>query len=182
MSNKVLLASKVREKMAWYICQWIGTPGGWGGDDFSKYDCSGVIHEVLQGAGLENRGYDCTAHVLYTKCPKESHVNEGYAGCLVFWFSGSRAIHVEMMIDAYSVVGASGVGKPRFDVDDWLEIPVLKTIYKLLKPSMQAIFTRILTGILYRDQAIQSNAYIKMNKLNYRGNVYKIIDPTKGLE
>jgi len=180
MSNNALLASKVREKMAWYICQWIGTPGGWGGDDFSAYDCNGVIHETLQGVGLEERGFDCTANDLYLKYPIECHVPDGYTGCLVFWFSGRKAIHVEMMIDRHSVVGASGTGRPRFDIEDWLEIPFLKTIYKLLKPNMQVVFTRILKGILYRDQAIQSNAYVKMNDLGYRGNNYKIIDPTKG--
>ena len=65
MSNKTLLASKVREKMAWYISKWIGKPYIWGGDDFSGFDCSGLIHEALQAAGLENRGYDCTANELY---------------------------------------------------------------------------------------------------------------------
>ena len=146
MSNDILLASKVREKAAWYICQWIGTPGGWGGDDFSAYDCNGAVHEALQGVGLEPRGFDCTAHDLYLRHPIESHVPEGYAGCLVFWFSGRKAIHVEMMIDKDFVVGASGVSR--------------KTIT--------------------REDAIRDNAYVKMNALGYRGNNFKIIDPTKG--
>ena len=79
-----------------------------------------------------------------------SHVENGYTGCLVFWFNppNRRMIHVEMMIDEYSTIGASGGGSKTKTIAD----------------------------------AIRDNAYIKMNKLNYRGDQYKIIDPTKGLE
>jgi len=117
VANSLLLASHLREKAVWYLCKWIGKPYKWGGDDFSGFDCSGLMHEVLQGVGIEQRGFDCAAHELY-ELHKSHTVAKGYAGCLVFWFRNNRAIHVEMMIDDRFVVGASGGGSGTLTEED----------------------------------------------------------------
>lgn len=106
----IIKAAYLRNKAVEYIQRWIGTPYLWSGDDFSGFDCSGLIMEVLQGVGLESRRTDKTANGLYEKY-KAFTVSQGYGGCLVFWRNEHDAIiHVELMIDDMHVVGASGGG------------------------------------------------------------------------
>ena len=80
------------------------------------FDCSGLIHEVLQGVGLEKHGFDSTAQGLYLRF--KSNKGEPGAGCLVFWFKDGKAIHVEMMIDRDHTIGASGGGSKTKTIAD----------------------------------------------------------------
>ena len=86
-------------------------PYVYGGDDSpGGFDCSGLIMEVLQSVGHLLRNIDLTANQLYLRY--KNTPSEAKAGCLVFWFNDAGiAKHVEMMIDEYSVIGASGGGK-----------------------------------------------------------------------
>jgi len=99
----------LRKKAIKYLWHWLGTPYSWGGQDFSSFDCSGLAHEVLQSVGIEEHNFDSTAHDLYLKFI-DYKVDKPYAGCLVFWFRDGRAVHVEMLIDDFLVIGASGGG------------------------------------------------------------------------
>ena len=88
MSNAPVLNmtnDQYRELAIWYAEQWIGTPYIWGGDDFSGFDCSGYIVEVLQGIGWISRKEDYTADGLYRKY-KENKIIQPMPGALVFWF------------------------------------------------------------------------------------------------
>ena len=138
---------EIRIAASKYCERWIGTFYKWGGDDPSGFDCNGVIHEALQAYGVEERGYDCTAHELYVNHKNNPITINPYPGCLVFWFKDGKAIHVEMITeiiqDMIFTTGASGGGsKTRTQAD-----------------------------------AIQHNAYIKKNPIGYRGENYKIVDP-----
>jgi len=74
--------------------------------------------EVLQGAGILEHGTDYSADMLFQKF-KDKEIHEvPYAGCLIFWFSGNKAIHVEMMINRIFCIGASGGGSSTLTVDD----------------------------------------------------------------
>ena len=140
-----------------YCELWIGTFYKWGGDDPSGFDCSGIIHEVLQAFGYEKRGFDCKAHDLYLRF-KDNKVEDNYfEGCLVFWFVDGKAIHVEMITEKVFIengkslvitTGASGGGS--------------KTTSK--------------------ENAILHNAYIKKNVIDYRGLNFKVVDPFKKKE
>jgi cell wall-associated NlpC family hydrolase len=128
-----------------YIQKWIGTPYKYGGDDFSGFDCSGLIVETLQSIGRISPFQDFTAHDLYLEFKNGHQVDIPYAGCLVFWFREGKARHVAMLINSLQVIEAGGGG----------------------------------TGTLTEEDAIRHNAYVRIRRLNYRGDGYKIIDPFK---
>ena len=103
--------SQLRERAISYLEKWIGHFYLWRGDDPKGFDCSGLIVEVLQAVGLISHKSDYTANGLYGMF-KDRKRGHGYKGCLVFWMNSTqdRMIHVEMMVDNYHVVGASGGG------------------------------------------------------------------------
>lgn len=142
--------------MADYMQRWITTPGKWGGDDFSGWDCSGIIHEVLQAYGLEKRGYDSTANDIYISLKDEIVIGMPKLGDLVFWFKEGMAVHVEMIVEIIGgqifTCGASGVRST--------------TGYQKIENEA-------------REDAIRDNAYVKRNDIDYRGSNYKIVDPFK---
>jgi len=142
----------LRSEAVRYILRWIGTPYKYSGDDFSGFDCNGLIHETLQSVGLEKPGYDCTANQIYLnfKDGRKVELTEKHPypphGCLVFWFKGSgRAYHVAMTINDFQICEAAGG-----DSDTKTE-----------------------------EDAIRDNAYVRVRRLNSRGENYKIIDPFK---
>lgn len=105
----LLKSAYLRAKAVEYLQRWIGTPYIFGGDDFTAFDCSGLMVEVLQAVGVIPHKSDYTAAALYERF-EGSAVDCGYAGCLVFWYSGGKINHVEMMVDDLHTVGASGGG------------------------------------------------------------------------
>ena len=106
IKTQFLRAAAVR-----YAWGFLGLPYRWGGDDsILGFDCSGLIVEVLQGVGLLPHGSDMSANGLYIRYQNKIVAN-GYAGCLCFWFNpAGLATHVEIMIDDYHTLGASGGG------------------------------------------------------------------------
>lgn len=106
-----MIADFLRKQAVEYIQRWIGTPYKWGGDDFSGFDCSGLIIETLQSVGLIKPGEDLTAHGLYLKFKNGKEVSKPYWGCLVFWFKSGKATHVAMLINKFQLIDSSGGGK-----------------------------------------------------------------------
>ena len=104
--------SLLRNRAVLYLEKWIGTAYSWAGDDaIGGFDCSGLCLEVLQSVGLIKHGLDMTADMLYRKYKDRTRAR-GYKGCLVFWLNNvqTKATHIEMMIDDFHVIGASGGG------------------------------------------------------------------------
>jgi len=140
---------EIRFKAAEYCEKWIGIFYLYGGDDPSGFDCNGIMHEVLQAYGVEKRGYDCTAHQLYLNHKSKEIKKRPYPGCLVFWFKkGTEHVqHVEMVTEVIQ----------------------------------DLIFTTGASGggkrTTTEKAAIQHNAYIKKNPINYRGKNYVVCDP-----
>ena len=144
--SDILRADFFRSMAVEYIKQWIGTPYLYGGDDFSGFDCNGIIHEVLQAVGIEHRGYDATAAGIWHDY-QDKEVGIPYAGCLVFFAGKDGDIeHVGMMINSTHMVHAGGGGRKTKKVED----------------------------------AVRDNAYIRMDKYDYRPGPYKFADPFKG--
>jgi len=108
--GNILRSAYLRTKAVEYLWTFLHIPYFWGGDDpMAGFDCSGLVIRILQAVGRLSRGFDTTADGLWKKYSRHE-VRKGYAGCLVFWFVGDRAVHVEMMIDDLHVIGASGGG------------------------------------------------------------------------
>jgi len=85
----------------------------WGGDDPSGFDCSGFVVEVLKSVGLldREREVDFTAEGLWQKYMAYKTLDPT-PGCLAFRQSGSRMVHIELVIEkigqATFTIGASG--------------------------------------------------------------------------
>lgn len=75
-------------------------PYRWGGDDFTGFDCSGVVQELLASVGADLPG-DQSAAALHDHFSKPAnHISrEPQLGALVFYGSSTKIIHVAM---AYS--------------------------------------------------------------------------------
>lgn len=95
-------------KLAWQM--W-GQPYRWGGDDpVAGFDCSGMVVEILKSTGQLPRDGDWTAQSLFDLF-KYQIVVVARSGCLVFWGQDLKSItHIEMMIDDFRTIGASGGG------------------------------------------------------------------------
>ncbi|OGD09377.1 MAG: hypothetical protein A2Y86_05175 [Candidatus Aminicenantes bacterium RBG_13_62_12] len=149
--NDLLISEVKRQTAIKYLWRWIGTPYKFGGDDFSSFDCSGLIVEILQAVGSIPHGVDYTADGLMRLFLGKivSEYGAWKEGCLVFYLKGGEdadhaiAIHVEMMIDKLHVVGASGGGSKTLTLAD----------------------------------AITQNAFVKIRPFGYRQGPFVVVDP-----
>ena len=100
----------LRKSAVEYALNFRGVPYSWGGDDSEGFDCSGLAIEVLKSVGAFPRGRDETANSLYKRYSSYI-VPMPYPGCLVFWGpSVGRIRHVEIALNRWQSVGASGGG------------------------------------------------------------------------
>ena len=166
-----------------HIMRYDGTPYRWGGDDpISGFDCSGLVHEFLQAAGEEPHGADSVAHEIYIEY-KDYPQDIADPGCLKFWFSAGRAVHVEIFINPYQTIGASGGGGPKFNLfEEIKKDPILRNFYGHLsaeefKRRENDLFVRIARELLFTRQAVDQNAFIKVRQEDYRPGQTKIINP-----
>ena len=76
----------VATKVAWH---YLGTPYIWGGDDFSGFDCSGFVIEILKSVGILPRDGDWTAAMLKSRDIKEG---KGFRITLTCLGKGGRVL------------------------------------------------------------------------------------------
>jgi len=169
----------------WLLERMLFMPYIWGGDDWGGFDCSGMAVEILQAVGTISRSADYSAEGLWQKF-HEHRLPEGStprAGYLVFWFTEDRATHVEMMADEFSCIGASGGGKPRYNLTKLCaKYPLLLQLCKPGDGTAVNPFAWLLTKMLRLWEADLRNAYIKMNLVGYRGGGYRFADPFKSIK
>ncbi|GAG41369.1 unnamed protein product [marine sediment metagenome] len=110
----------LRKRAVTYLEKWIGHFYLFGGDDPSGFDCSGLIVEVLQSVGMIRHKSDYTADGLWHIFKRREVKGGGRNGCLIFWFNNTqeKAIHVEMLVDNYHSIGASGGGRKTRTIAD----------------------------------------------------------------
>jgi len=102
--------------MVFLAFKWYGTPYLWGGDDFSGFDCSGLVIECLQSVGCLPRG-DWTADALMRRY-EDCAVELPYKGCLGFRVGqDGKARHVEIFINNTHTIGASGGDSRTVDME-----------------------------------------------------------------
>src|SRR4030042_7099890 len=92
-----------------YALHWVGTPYHWAGDDFSGFDCSGFIIEILRAVGIIHESEDLSADGLLARFL--SRPQRALPGALAFWLSPSgKARPVDMLLTPRLTTGASGGG------------------------------------------------------------------------
>jgi len=165
-----------------YIKRFAGTPYRFGGENpMEGWDCSGLAHEFLQAVGLEEHDFDSTAHDLYIKY--KDHPAEPGPGNLIFFLSAGRAVHVEIFLNKFQIIGASGGGRPKFDLfSEIKKDPILRNFYGHLtaeefKRRENDLFLKLAKSNLYTQQAVDQNAYIKIRPFTYRSGQTKIVNP-----
>jgi cell wall-associated NlpC family hydrolase len=109
--------SLLRENFLHYAWSFIGTFYSWGGDDPAAFDCSGFAGECTQSIGLTPRGMRLRARDLYDLF-KEYEVLTLYGGCLMFRFDNGVAAHVEICINRFQTIAASGGGSKTLTKED----------------------------------------------------------------
>lgn len=118
MPTDLVKQEYMRTKAVWYLQKWLLIFYTWGGNDpMQGTDCSGLVIEVLKAVGILPHQFDDTAQGLYLRF-KQYKIDYLNAGYLVFWFKNGKAIHVEMAIDEYHVIGASGGGSATLTIAD----------------------------------------------------------------
>lgn len=91
-----------------YAISLLGTPYRWGGDDpLQGFDCSGLVIELLQSAGVLPYGFDTTSQGLYDLFKKQGVLSEKTFGSLAFFGRGSIS-HVGFMLDDFRMIEAGG--------------------------------------------------------------------------
>jgi cell wall-associated NlpC family hydrolase len=100
-----------------YTKSYEGTFYIWGGDDPSGFDCSGLVVEVCKSVGILARGADYTGESL-RQLFSAYVVPMPYKGCLAFFMRDGKAYHVEVCINKYQTIGASGGGSRTKTVQD----------------------------------------------------------------
>lgn len=129
----------VRSLALAYALNFVGTMYQWGGNTPDGFDCSGLTNEVLKSVGILERHEDLTAQMLYERFPR---INDPKIGVLAFWTSKSdpdRIIHVEICINEWQTIGASGGG------------PGTKTRADAIKANAFVKIRPIRPGALYAD-------------------------------
>lgn len=94
-----------------YVCQLIGKPYIWAGNNARGFDCSGLVIECLQAFDLLPAG-DWTADALAAKLQKDGwkKVEVGQAGDVVFFHDGAKYSHTAIMINDFQYIEAGGGG------------------------------------------------------------------------
>lgn len=100
-----------------YAWAFLGTPYKWAGDDpMAGFDCSGLAIEALTAVGLIPHNADLSAAALYWRF-QAFQKDEGYPGCLVFYFNAKEEIvHVGLMLDHKHVIQEAGGGSSTTDL------------------------------------------------------------------
>jgi cell wall-associated NlpC family hydrolase len=108
----------IRDDFCAYAKVWLRTWYKWGGDDPSGFDCSGFVIECLKAWGKFPRKADMTADGLKYRF-RNQQIQTPVPGCLVFWLNPQGiAYHVEIAINSWQSIGASGGGSSTLTIED----------------------------------------------------------------
>jgi len=172
-----------REIFVDYAMSWIGRRYVWAGDG-PLFDCSGYEVECLKAVGKLPAYVDYTAAGLFDLY-KDNQKNFYKRSYLAFWMNQSgHVIHTEILIDEKHTIGASGGGRPKFDLyETIINDRILKSFYPENMSRVQfeshenEFIPQMIKKQLYQLQADEQNAFIKIRPIKYRGDNFIVCDP-----
>jgi cell wall-associated NlpC family hydrolase len=122
------------KELVQYARSFIGVPYYFGGEHPSRgFDCSGLVQEFLQFAGIDPAG-DQSAKALYDHFLANSNSTLPGVGALVFYGPDILSIsHVAMMTTPFTVIEAAG-GTSEMTGEKALEIAIQKRAFVKERP------------------------------------------------
>jgi cell wall-associated NlpC family hydrolase len=103
-----------------YALRFVGLPYKWGGSNpMEGYDCSGLVQELLNSAGIDPEG-DQTAQGLFDwfDLYGERDPKPGIGVLCFYGRNVSTITHVAMMLDQFRIIEAGGGGPKVHSLDD----------------------------------------------------------------
>ena len=98
--------------------QYIGTPYGWGGNDYNRLDCSGLVLKSLHDVGITLP--DMTGQSIYNWQIKKGFKScEPSEDCLLYFGSSVEKItHITIALNEKYMIEAGGAGKNSLTMSD----------------------------------------------------------------
>lgn len=96
---------------------WVNTPYRWGGDDpAAGIDCSGLVIELLETAGILPRGYEATAQSIYEHFKDKVTEAPRFGTLLFFGVSTAQITHTAFALNLDFMLEAGGGGSSTTDL------------------------------------------------------------------
>lgn len=150
-----------RESFLWIVERYYGAPYLWAGDDEHGIDCSGLVREGLRRVGAIPWSLDLSADGFLAHFSEQRVAEADLApGCLVFYLTGTRPVHVGIVWRNPDLILEAGGGSSALDEPTPDELPAGVTAAEFIE-----------------ERARRANAFVGLGPWRRRRGPYAFVDP-----